>query len=558
MASEQRAALQKKLSELRRDGEERDARRTAARTGLSYIDLRTTPVSLDAIRLVPEDEAKEARMACVELKARSVAVAVQNPEREATKKSLATLSAKGYAVKIFVTSLSGLEQAWHFYQFVVEDPDKITGKVTIDKKRLEGLAEKIRTIEDVRKEIDTLGFQKLATTEFLEIVLSGAMANRASDIHFEAGDKASKLRFRIDGALHDIHEAIPAKHYSALASRIKLLSGLKINIRTEAQDGRFTIGLTSKEVEMRVSIIPSEYGETIVMRILDPDSINIGLDVLGLRDDDLVIVRKSLSQPNGLILNTGPTGSGKTTTLYAFLRDVNKPDVKIITIEDPVEYHLGGIEQTQVNPGAGYTFASGLRSILRQDPDVILVGEIRDRETADIALQAALTGHIVFSTLHTNDSVGAVPRLIDLGVNAVSIGPALNLVIAQRLVRKLCDACKKPVTASAELARKIKKFISSLPPRVNRAPYEKPTLFEPGGCAECNTIGFRGRRGIFEFFEGGTELEKVIISGASGSTLQALAKKQQMVTMQQDGILKVLGGITTISEVESITGPVAW
>jgi type II secretory ATPase GspE/PulE/Tfp pilus assembly ATPase PilB-like protein len=257
-------------------------------------------------------------------------------------------------------------------------------------------------------------------------------------------------------------------------------------------------------------------------------------------------------------LNTGPTGSGKTTTLYAFLRHLNSPEIKIITIEDPIEYRIEGIEQTQTNPEVGYTFAGGLRSIMRQDPDVILVGEIRDPETADIALQASLTGHMVLSTLHTNDAVGAVPRLLNLNAKPQTVGPALSLVIAQRLVRKLCPKCKKEEKLTPEFEDRIKSFLEKLPARVGRKEYEKPVLYAPGGCAECSGIGYKGRIGIFEFLEGGPELEELILKDSSEVALWRLARKQGIVSLQEDGILKAITGVTSLEEVERITGPIRW
>jgi type II secretory ATPase GspE/PulE/Tfp pilus assembly ATPase PilB-like protein len=361
----------------------------------------------------------------------------------------------------------------------------------------------------------------------------------------------------VDGLLHDI-AALPKKNYESLVTRIKLLCELKLNVHEEPQDGRFTISLPEKEIEMRVSLIPSEFGETIVMRILDPAGINVTLPQLGLRPDDLALVETELKRPNGLILNTGPTGSGKTTTLYAFLRKLVDPETKIITVEDPIEYRIAGIEQTQVDPDAGYTFAGGLRAIVRQDPDVLLVGEIRDQETAEIAIQAALTGHLVLSTLHTNSAVGAIPRLVDVGVKPASIGPSVTLVIAQRLVRKLCDNCKKPADIDSKKLEQIKKYLEKIPERVDKKPYEKITIFAPVGCETCGGFGYKGRRGIFEFFKGGPDLEEVILTEVSERALRKLAEKQMMVTMQQDGVLKVLSGMTTFEEVEGTTGPIAW
>lgn len=294
------------------------------------------------------------------------------------------------------------------------------------------------------------------------------------------------------------------------------------------------------------------------MRILDPEVTSIGLSQLGLRDDDLEIVERQLAKPNGMILNTGPTGSGKTSTLYAFLRHINNPEIKIITLEDPIEYRLEGVEQTQVDESAGYTFANGLRAIVRQDPDVVLVGEIRDKDTSDVALQASLTGHLVLSTLHTNDAVGAIPRLINLGAKPETIGPALNLVIAQRLVRRLCGQCKKEVRVEPELKSKIERFLKNLPERVSRATYAGWKLRQATGCEKCNGLGYKGRIGVFEFLESTSELEEGILKQSSEIYLQGLSKKQGMVTMQEDGILKVLGGNTDLKEVERITGKIEW
>lgn len=553
------SSLQKKLDSIRRDAEERDVQRAARERGVSYVDLRTTPVSADAVRLIPEQEAKEGGVVAAQLQAKSVAVALVEPNNPRAQQIIQGLVQQGYAVKQFMASQSGVAEAWRLYQFVGGEAKEITGKLEVRDERLVELSARLTTVQAVHDEIAKIDLKTISTTAFMEVILAGIVPNRVSDLHFEAQEKSGKLRFRIDGVLHDVIALIPERTYESLVTRIKLLSGLKMNVHGEAQDGRFTIGLGNKKnVEMRVSIIPSEFGETIVMRVLDPDSIKIDLPGLGLRADDLLLIEQNLAKPNGLILNTGPTGSGKTTTLYAFLNHVNKPDVKIITVEDPIEYHLQGISQTQVNSDVGYTFASGLRSILRQDPDVILVGEIRDQETSDIAMQASLTGHLVFSTLHTNSAVGAVPRLIDLGVKAQTIGPALSLVIAQRLVRRLCKECKKPTPVTPEMQKKITNYLAALPARVDRSPYTTPTLFAPAGCAVCNSFGYRGRIGVYEFLEFGSAFEQLIMKDTSESAMTRLAEQQAMVTMQQDGVLKAIAGITTFEEVEEATGPIAW
>jgi type II secretory ATPase GspE/PulE/Tfp pilus assembly ATPase PilB-like protein len=550
--------LQGRIASLRREGEERAAQQLAVKLGYPYADLSKMPISLDAVKAIPEGAARDAKVAGIEIRAKQLALVAVNPELPATKKILEDLKAEKYEVKVFVVSPSGLASAWHFYKFVKPVTENITGKINITKIRLADLTARFISIDAVNKEFAGMDLLKTSSVTIIEIMLAGSLALRASDIHMEAEEKGAKLRFRIDGLLHDIFDGFPQSTYGNLISHIKLLSGMKLNVHDEAQDGRFSIKLAEKEIEMRVSILPAEFGETLVMRILDPAATKVGLPELGLREDNLAVVKKQLEKPNGLILNTGPTGSGKTTTLYAFLRSINSPEEKIITLEDPIEYQIEGIEQTQVDEEAGYTFANGLRAIVRQDPDVILVGEVRDLETADIAMQAALTGHLVLSTLHTNDAVGAVPRLINLGVKPVSIGPALSLVIAQRLVRVLCPFCKKQVPPDAAMAEKIKNFLDKLPTKVDKSKYANPAIYGSVGCEKCNGMGYKGRIGIFEFLEGGSDLELTILKEASEVALREVAKKQEMVTMQEDGILKVIIGQTTFDEVVGATGDIEW
>lgn len=558
MIQPQPTPLQKKLLEIRREAEERDAQLRAKRAGLPYVALTRTPISIEAVSLVPETEAREARLAAVELKLKEVAVAVYDPKLPAAEKIIQELTRRGYQVKIFISSLSGLEQAWRLYKFVTSESKEITGKVEIEKNQLEELLAKLTTLPALKEEVERSLAGHTTTSALLENLLAGAFANQASDLHLEAEENGARVRLRLDGVLHDVLSGLPPREYGKLVTRIKLLSGLKLNIHDQPQDGRFTMDLPNRDIEIRVSIIPSEFGETVVMRILDPESIRVDLPQLGLRPDDLAIANRILKEPNGLILNTGPTGSGKTTTLYAFLRHLNSPEVKIITIEDPIEYRIEGIEQTQTDPEAGYTFAAGLRSIMRQDPDVILVGEIRDAETADIALQASLTGHLVLSTLHTNDAIGAVPRLLDLGAKPQTVGPALSLVIAQRLVRRLCGACREPVKLTSELESKINSFFARLPSRVKKEELGPVGLYLARGCEKCNGIGYKGRIGIFEFLVGGPEMEELILKDASRVALWQLARRQGIVTLQEDGILKALAGITSLEEVERITGPLSW
>ena len=416
----------------------------------------------------------------------------------------------------------------------MEQAKKITGQVEVSQIKIEG-------VPDFKNKIEA-SLQK-NTSELLEIILSGAIKLDASDIHIEPEEEKAKLRIRMDGILQDVL-FFEKKIYQSLVSRIKLLSELKLNVSDRPQDGRFSILSSETPIEIRTSSLPAEYGEAIVMRILNPKSL-IDAEALGLREDLTKIFNKEIEKPNGMIVVTGPTGCGKTTTLYAILKKLNQPEVKIITIEDPIEYHLEGISQTQVDPKKGYDFASGLRSIMRQDPDIVLVGEIRDFETAKIALQAALTGHLVLSTLHTNDAAGTIARLQALGEKPVNIAPAINMAIAQRLVRKVCKKCVKFEKPRPEDLEKIKKALKKTPAGLKIA--------KAKGCKLCNFIGYKGRLGIFEFFLVDDEMEKFILTSPSIAGLREKAIKKGMVTMRQDGFIKVCQGLTTIEEVERIT-----
>lgn len=432
---------------------------------------------------------------------------------------------------------------------------KITGEIYIDAKTFSGFEKEVKNIAEFKKKI-TASLKK-EITEVLKIIIGGAMVLDASDIHIEPMEEEARIRSRIDGILQDILH-IEKETYETLLSRIKLLSGLKFNITDRPQDGRFSVTIESdgknkeEAVEIRASTLPAEHGEAIVLRILNPKNL-VDMNSLGLREDLFVTFKNQIKRPNGMIIITGPTGSGKTTTLYAFLKELQRPEIKIITIEDPIEYHLEGISQTQTAPEKGYDFASGLKSIMRQDPDVVLVGEIRDLETANIALQAALTGHLVFTTLHTNDAAGTIARIQALGEKPVNIAPAVNLAIAQRLVRKVCKKCVKFEKPSAEELKKIQKETASLKiksPKISPA----TTIPRAVGCQDCNATGYRGRIGIFETFLVDDEMENFILTSPSISALKEKAIKKGMVTIKQDGLIKVLQGITTIEEINRVAG----
>jgi len=427
---------------------------------------------------------------------------------------------------------------------------KLLGSVTISPKVVEEVLAQVKDIQGFKKKIE----ESLAenVTELLDIILYGAISLDASDVHIEPQEKDARLRIRLDGILQDV-VFLDQTTYHHLLSRLKLLSKLKLNITDKPQDGRFTIGVSETLIEVRTSSLPAEYGESIVMRILNPKSL-ISLDDLGLREDLYKTFQKEIERPNGMIIVTGPTGSGKTTTLYAFLIKIQNPEIKIITIEDPIEYHLKGVSQTQVAPEKGYDFSDGLRSIVRQDPDVILVGEIRDLETAKIALQASLTGHVVLSTLHTNDAAGTIPRLVDLGVEPSSIASGLKMAVAQRLVRKVCKKCSTLAKPSPSELAELEKGLKNLPKSAKMPSLEeiKIAKVKEGGCQECNFTGYRGRQGLFEAFLVDSEMEKFVLTNPPVSAIRDLAIKKGMVTMYQSGLIDVALGKTTMEEVARV------
>lgn len=413
---------------------------------------------------------------------------------------------------------------------------------------VEGESEKVENVLDFKKGVE--GFLGESITKISELILAGAVRLDASDVHIEPLEEKVKMRLRIDGVLQDVL-FFDKKIYEGLLSRIKLLSGIKLNITDKPQDGRFSVLMKKTPVEIRTSTLPAEQGESIALRILNPKNLK-EMEELGLRKDLLGCIEGEIKKPYGMVIVTGPTGSGKTTTLYAFLEKIKKSEIKIITIEDPIEYHLEGVSQTQVEPKAGYDFATGLKSVMRHDPDVILVGEIRDKETAQVAIQAALTGHLVLATLHTNDAAGTVARLTSLEAELSNIGPALNIAIAQRLVRRVCKKCAKFEKISEEDFEKIKKILKGVPKEIFELKKDTEVPWAKG-CHYCNLTGYKGRIGIFEAFLVDPEMEKFILQNPSIAALREFVKKKGMITLKQDGLIKVLKGITTLEEVERVT-----
>lgn len=540
-----------KLNEMREREAEDLSQILAQKYKLPYLDLSRVTIDLDALKIIPEETAIAAKIAVFQKVGKKIQVAAQSPNPEPTKLALKELEQKGYQPTVYMVSETSLKRAWKRYAEVPDFVEISKGIIEISSEKLEDLLKQSKTIDDLKNIFSTAVLSKKdrRISEVLEIVLAGAISSNASDAHIEPQEKQVKLRFRLDGVLYDIF-FFENKIYNLLLSRIKLVSGLKLNIRDRAQDGRFSIHLKDSEIEVRVSVIPGNYGESIVLRILNPKTISVAFEDLGIEKRLLEIISKELKKPNGMILTTGPTGSGKTTTLYAFLKKIYTTEIKIITLEDPIEYHLAGINQTQVEEEKDYTFSNGLRSILRQDPDVIMVGEIRDLDTAKIAINAALTGHMVLSTLHTNNAAGTIPRLIDLGVNPNIIAPAVNIAIAQRLVRKLCDKCKQKREPKKEELEIVEKIIKTLPQN-----YDTPAelaFWEAKGCDSCNNMGYRGRIGIFEAILVDENIEKLILKKPGETEILKAAESQNILDMKQDGVLKAIKGITTIEELQRV------
>jgi type IV pilus assembly protein PilB len=543
----------KRLDFLRKREEEELAQMLSRKYGVEYVDLSLIAVNTEALRLVPEAASREAEAAAFGRVGKRLSLAARAPENPKVKELVQKLTEQGYEVTLFMASQESLKRAFDRYAELSYATESKAGVFEISPTEVEELLTKVKTLRDIGTLIQEAIELKRAyrITRILEIILAGGLATGASDIHFESEEKAVRLRYRLDGVLVDTltfdHET-----YRLLLSRLKLLSGLKLNVTDEAQDGRFSIKVKGDEIELRTSILPGNYAETLVLRILNPKSIGVPLEELGLEEKLRLRIEKEITKPNGMILTTGPTGSGKTTTLYAFLRKVNSPGTKIITIEDPIEYHLPGIVQTQVDKKT-YTFALGLRSALRQDPDIIMVGEIRDGEVAETAINAALTGHLVFSTLHTNDAAGSFPRLIDLGVSEKVLSSAVNVAMAQRLLRKLCVACKKQRTASAEEQKIIDRVLAGITDRA-LIPQATNTVWAASehGCSECTGRGYKGRVGIYEAIFMDRAIEEILRSKPSEREIALAAKPQAIPTMQEDGVLKVLRGVTSLDELARV------
>ena len=537
------AALQKKLQQVGVKQREQATATQAAQGGFPYIDLTHFPITQEALLVVPEEQATKLKTFCFFSTSEEFRLASLNPADVGVGDLLHHIEerthAHGSVYQISEESFKVVMERYKTLPKILEFKDQ----VTISE---EGLKQFRAAIQD------KAALQKLLAeatiTDVVAIVTAAALQMKSSDIHVEAEEKGIVVRLRVDGILQEA-ATIPKERWKQMIARFKLVGGLKINVDSVPQDGRFTIVEEGKKIDVRLSTLPTVYGESVVMRILKPLA-NVEFEGLGIRGRAFEQLKEQVTRPNGMIIATGPTGSGKTTTLYSILTKLNKPGVKIITLEDPVEYKMEGINQSQVDPSKDYTFAKGLKSLLRQDPDICMVGEIRDLETAEIAIQAALTGHLLISTIHTNSAAGAIPRFLAMGVKPFMLAPALNAVIGQRLLRKLCEKCRKPLQLDEAAAKKVQETMSALSPASGTTfDIAKATWFGPGGCEACNN-GYKGRVGVYEVLIMNKEIEKAILGEkVSEYDIQDIGVKNGMVTMAQDGILKAAEGITSLEEV---------
>jgi type IV pilus assembly protein PilB len=541
----------RRISDLHHKEEEDLVQILSGKYGIEYINLLGIPVNTDALRLITEGAARNAQIAAYAIINKKVKVAARNPQDQKVIEVVDDLKKKGYEPELYITSTQGLEKAWKIYKDLSFAYESKAGSLEISSDEITAIIDQAKSLPMIIDILKTTlaGKKSYRVSRILETIVAGALAVDASDVHLEPEEGFIRLRYRLDGVLQNVIE-FDKETYALLLSRIKLISGMKLNIKKDSQDGRFSIRLAIGDIEVRVSILPGAYNESIVMRLLNPKSIDVPLESLGIHEKLLKVLVKEMNRPDGMILTTGPTGSGKTTTLYAFLKKIHTPQVKIITIEDPIEYHLPGIVQTQVND-KGYNFLEGLRAAVRQDPDIIMVGEIRDNETAEIAINSALTGHLVFSTLHTNDAAGTFPRLIDLGVNSKVITSAIRVAMAQRLMRRLCEFCKKEIIVEGMAQQTIESVLNEVEDKT-LIPKERNKIWTAVGCDKCNHTGYKGRIGVYEAILTDEKIETAVEMNPSEREIWTAAKGQGLLSMKQDGVIKILKGITTIEELERV------
>lgn len=513
---------------------------------IPFKEIPPEEIPLKILELIPEEVARYYKIIPLGQVEDVFEVGMIYPEDLKAQEALRFLARQvNLSPKIFLISFSTFYSLLKQYRTLREEVKKAISELEVEFEEEEKVKVQPTKVSEIERFVE-----EAPITKIVSVILRHAVEGNASDIHIEPFEKNLRVRFRVDGILHT-SIILPLKVLPAIVARVKILSNLRLDETRIPQDGRFRAVINNKEIDFRVSTFPTALGEKVAIRVLDPSKGLMVFGQLGLEERNLEVLKRAVQKPYGLILATGPTGSGKTTTLYSILEFLNKEGVNVVTLEDPVEYLIDGINQSQIKPEIGYSFATGLREVVRQDPDIIMVGEIRDEETASLAIHAALTGHLVLSTLHTNNAIGVIPRLIDMKISPFLLPPTLSVAIAQRLVRVLCPECKKKVKPSKEIQNLILKEIETLPEEMKKKiKIPEPFLiYEAQGCKKCQNQGFKGRTALFEVLEMTKELEKIILTEPSENKIAEEAKRQGMITMKQDGILKVLKGVTTIAEV---------
>lgn len=545
-SADQKPDVQTYLEDINLQFKEKEVIEKAKSRGIPYISLSDLAINPDVMQYMTREEAEKLRAMPLLQVGKKLKVAFVDPETNDAKAKIEALKQKGFEVESFMASSEGIKEAQQLYYSsqYVEPEEKA---IKIEEEKVEAFEVEVANLADLQKQIEAA-----ASERALSMIQAGAIKVNASDIHIHPMEKEGRVRFRIDGMMTDIFN-ITKKTYEKLVTQIKYQSHLKLNIKDKPQDGKYSFIVNKRKVDVRVSTLPVEMGETVVMRLLDPKKGFLSFEEIGFTGRALEWVKNAIKKPNGLILVTGPTGSGKTTTLYSMLNTLNTPEKKIITLEDPIEYHLAGIAQSEIDEDAGYDFITGFRAVLRQDPDVVMIGEIRDKETAEIAAQAALTGHIVLSTLHTNSAVESIPRLNNIGLPPFMVGPSLNLIIAQRLVRRLCK-CAKPTAISEAEKKEITSVLTQLKARKLITTDKIPDqLLSPIGCDECSKTGYRGQMSIVEVINVDKQLKGMILNQASTQQILEFIHSQGFISMREDGVIKVLQGLTSLSEVWRVT-----
>jgi len=542
-SDEQEEQFGVKMKQIQIDQKEKEAEVAAGVLGVPYINLFRFPITAEAMNLLPRIKAAELKVICFFYNGTELRLGAIDPANQKVLDLQHELEERNHANSvIYLISEHSWQEGMKFYETLPVIKTR-SRDVMISEADIERFGAAVDSFTALDKQV-----KSASVTDVFSVLIAAALKFDASDIHIEAEESKIVARFRLDGILNPVAD-LPNDLWGRVISRLKLIAGLKINITDKPQDGRFTIAIKGQKIDVRVSTIPTVYGESAVLRILKPMAV-VQFDGLGVRGQSLEELRRQVERPNGMIMTTGPTGSGKTTTLYAVLQKLNEPGVKIITLEDPVEYKLEGINQSQIDPSHDYTFAKGLKSILRQDPDVVMVGEIRDLETAEVAIQAALTGHLMLSTIHTNSAAGAIPRFLSMGVKPFLLAPALNAVIGQRLVRKLCEKCKKETQLDEAATKKVKEIFGAIQNASVKIDLNNLKFFASVGCDECHNLGYKGRIGIYEIMVMNKEIEQLILKNEiSEYVMQEVAVKNGMITMAQDGLLKALDGMTSVDEV---------